>query len=213
MRNVIGQSFLLLMLLVCAAAANAQTNLKKWESFDFKRQKVLLRDLKKLELEDLQQLRGIVFGRHGRIFKEKTVQEFLEKRPWYKPAPNFKNSELNQIERSNIDTIRQVEAEKHDYVKPGDLRFWQKTVIPDEKLAADTAAEWRVLIAEIEAIPGKTFPEEPWLQKYFEERYWYKPNPNYSANRFNPNRAHESRSHQQKTRFRTARRPLARRHG
>ena len=52
--------------------------------------------------------------------------------------------------------------------------------IPDEKLYTDTAADWRVMIAEVEAIHGKTFADEPWLQKYFEERYWYKSNPNYS---------------------------------
>jgi hypothetical protein len=36
------------------------------------------------------------------------------------------------------------------------------------------------MIAEIEAIHGKTFPEEPWLQEYFNERYWYKANPKYT---------------------------------
>ena len=36
------------------------------------------------------------------------------------------------------------------------------------------------MIAEIEAIHGKRFDDEPWLQKYFEERYWYKANANYS---------------------------------
>ena len=44
-----------------------------------------------------------------------------------------------------------------------------------------TGAELTILIAEIEAIHGKTFPNEEWLQKYFDERYWYKRNPAYDA--------------------------------
>ncbi len=30
-----------------------------------------------------------------------------------------------------------------------------------------------VLVAEVEAIHGKRFDDQPWLQQYFEERYWY----------------------------------------
>ena len=174
-------------LLVLAFAGLGATNLvkaqdlKKWENFNYSKQRVLLKDLQKLETDDLQNVRGIVFGRHGRIFKEKSIQDYLEKRPWYKPNPRFANSMLNPFERTNLDLIRSVEAEKHDSVQPGDLRFWQKKAIPEDKIYANTAAEWRVMIAEIEAIHGKTFPDEPWLQTYFEERYWYKANPNYSA--------------------------------
>jgi hypothetical protein len=84
------------------------------------------------------------------------------------------------MERDNIDLIRQVEAEKHLTIQPGDYRWWQNKLITAENLGSYTAAEWRVMIAEIEAIHGKTFPDEEWLQKYFNERYWYKPNPNYS---------------------------------
>ena len=159
----------------------AQNNLKKWETFNYGKQKILLKDIQKLEIDDLQNVRGIVFGRHGRIFKEKSIQDYLEKRSWYKANPKFANSMLNPFERTNLDLIRQAEAAKHDSVQPGDLRFWQKKVIPEDRIYANTAAEWRVMIAEIEAIHGKTFPDEPWLQKYFEERYWYKANPVYSA--------------------------------
>ncbi|MGI9035526.1 MAG: YARHG domain-containing protein, partial [Pyrinomonadaceae bacterium] len=67
------------------------------------------------------------------------------------------------------------------FIQPGDLRFWEKKEIKEENLSPNTAAEWSVLIAELEAIHGKSFPEEPWLQKYFEERYWYQANPNYSS--------------------------------
>jgi hypothetical protein len=176
------------LFLFCAAAllltrsvpALAQDALKKWETFDFAKQRITAAQLNRLELEDLQKLRGIVFGKHGRVFKEKSIQDYLEKRAWYKPNPGFRNAKLTAVERQNLDSIRLAEAAKHDWVEPGDLRLWQKKTIPEDKIYAKTAAEWRVLIAEVEAIHGKTFPEEPWLQQYFEERYWYKANPNYS---------------------------------
>ena len=159
---------------------SAQDNLKKWENFNFAKQKLTAAQIKRLELEDLGKLRGIVFGKHGRVFREKSIQSYLEKRSWYKPNLKFSNAQLNAVERQNLDLIRLTEAAKHDYVQPGDLRLWQKKLIPEDKIYAATAAEWRVLIAEIEAIHGKNFAEESWLQKYFEERYWYKSNPNYS---------------------------------
>lgn len=66
------------------------------------------------------------------------------------------------------------------------MRFWQTKAFKSEQIFAETAAEWRVMIAEIEAVHGKTFPDEPWLQKYFEERYWYKSNPNYQPTVLSP---------------------------
>lgn len=168
-------------LFVFALNAFAQNDLKKWHSFDFSKRLVKKADLAKMEHYDLQLLRGIVFGRRGRIFVEKDIQEYLTKQSWYKPNNNYKNASLTAIERKNIDLIREMEAERHDFVEPGDLRWWQTKAIPEEKIYARTAAEWDVLIAEVEAIHGKTFPDNEWLQKYFDERYWYKRNPNYNA--------------------------------
>ena len=88
---------------------------------------------------------------------------------------------LSLNERKNIDLIREGEASKHDWVEPGDFRWWKTKLIPEDKISAKSGAEWDIMIAEIEAIHGKTFPEQEWLQKYFDERYWYKRNPNYNA--------------------------------
>lgn len=158
----------------------AAKTVAKWEMFDFAKQKLSSADLSKMSLAETTLLRGIVFGKRGRVFKERAIQNYLTKRTWYKANPNYRNASLTAVERQNLDLIRLAEAEKHDFVQPGDMRIWQKKAIPEDKVYANTAAEWRVLIAEIEAIHGKTFPDEPWLQKYFEERYWYKANPGYT---------------------------------
>jgi hypothetical protein len=86
---------------------------------------------------------------------------------------------LNETERSNLDLIREAEAEKHYYIEPGDMRWWQTRTFTAEKLGDHARAEWTILRAEIEAIHGQRFDDQPWLQQYFEDRYWYKPDSNY----------------------------------
>jgi len=131
--------------------------------------------------DDFALLRGVIFGKHGRVFKERSIQEYLDKQAWYKADPKFSNKVLTPTERANLDFIRLVEAEKHFSIEPGDMRIWKAKLIGDDNLRDYTGAELTILIAEIEAIHGKTFPNEEWLQKYFDERYWYKRNPSYDA--------------------------------
>jgi hypothetical protein len=174
----------LALVLVAAAAAYAQTDedaFKKLEAVDYSKQAVTREELKDLELWDLKLLRGVVFGRHGRVFKDREIQGYLKDRPWYKPDPSFTNASLNQTERANLDLIRELEAEKHDQIEPGDLRWWQTQPMTEEKLGTHSAAEWQVLRAEVEAVRGKRFEDDPWLQQYFEERYWYRADPAYDA--------------------------------
>ncbi|MGI8787758.1 MAG: YARHG domain-containing protein [Pyrinomonadaceae bacterium] len=164
-------------------------NKKGWDKVDFTRKKITKTQLTKLNSDDgvvdeLALLRGVVFGKRGRIFKEHSIQDYLDKQTWYKRNPNFMNAGLTKMESDNLDTIRLLEAERHYFVQPGDLRYWEDKIIPEDKMPTEgsvTRAEWDVMIAEFEAIHGKTFPEQDWMQKYFNERYWYRANPNYDA--------------------------------
>src|SRR5262249_36399572 len=45
--------------------------------------------------------------------------------------------------------------------------------------------EWIVLAAEIQAIHGKRFDDTPWLQQYFNERYWYQAGDHYDPKGLN----------------------------
>ena len=166
------------------AAQDAQ--IQAWErmsKFDYSKQLATREQLKDLMLDDLGRLRGIVFGRHGRIFKDREIRSYLEEQPWYKPNPNFSNSMLNETERANLDLIRELEARLHETIQPGDLRWWQTRAFTAEQLGEHTAAEWRILRAEVEAIHGRRFDDQPWLQQYFEDRYWYKADPAYDSKR------------------------------
>jgi hypothetical protein len=168
------------------AARWKQFNRYGFDKIDFSKSKLNKATLSRLKvdggIDDFALLRGVVFGKRGRVFKERSIQEYLEKQAWYRPNNRFSNAVLTPTERANLDIIRLNEAAKHESIQPGDMRIWQAKLIKDENLRGYTNAEITILASEIEAIHGKTFTEE-WLQKYFDERYWYKRNPTYDASK------------------------------
>jgi len=175
---------ILLVLLIASSSFTVlaqQDPVDGLKALDFSKTSLKQVQLQKLSPEDLKLLRGIVFGRHGRVFKDNDIKVYLEEQSWYKPNPDFNNSMLNDIERRNLDLIRIAEAAKHEMLQPGDMRYWRDRQIPARKLGKHSSSEWKVLLAEVEAIHGKRFDDEPWLQQYFEERYWYFPSDKYDA--------------------------------
>jgi hypothetical protein len=163
---------------ITAAAQDTMDTLKE---FEFSKTSIKQAQAQKLEMYDLKLLRGIIFGRHGRVFKDSEIKLYLEEQPWYEPNSDFKNSMLNDVERRNLDVIRIAEASKHDTIQPGDMRYWRDRAITPRKLGKHSGAEWKVLVAEVEAIHGKRFDDDPWLQQYFDDRYWYFANDKYEA--------------------------------
>jgi len=175
------------MLLLSASAVSAQDPIDAWKNFDFSQNAIKQADVQKLNIWELKMIRGLVFGRHGRVFKDAEIKSYLETQPWYQPSPDFKNSMLNDTERRNLDVIRIAEASKHQTIQPGDMRYWRDRPITAKKLGQHSGAEWKVLLAEVEAIRGKRFNDEPWLQQYFEERYWYRADDKYDSKKLTVN--------------------------
>jgi YARHG domain-containing protein len=172
---------LVTLMVLMSSTARAQDTMDTLKELDFSKTSIKQAQIQKFAIEDLKLLRGIIFGRHGRVFKDGEIKGYLEEQAWFKPNPDFRNSMLNDVERRNLDLIRIAEASKHETVQPGDMRYWRDRQIPPRKLGKHSGAEWKVLLAEVEAIHGKRFDDEPWLQQYFEERYWYFPNDRYDA--------------------------------
>ena len=170
---------LLTLLVITSINVCAQDVMDAWKDFDFSKTAIKPAQVDPLALEDLKLLRGVVFGRHGRVFKDAEIKTYLEAQTWFKANPDFSNSMLNDTERRNLDLIRIAEARKHDTIQPGDMRYWVSRPVTIKKLGKHSGAEWKVLIAEVEAIHGKKFEDDPWLQQYFDERYWYKASSKY----------------------------------
>jgi len=178
---------LLAILALVPLIANTQDPIDLWKNFDFSQNTIKQSDVQKLNIWELKMIRGLVFGRHGRVFKDAEIKSYLETQPWYQPSPDFKNSMLNDTERRNLDVIRIAEASKHQTIQPGDMRYWRDRPITAKKLGQHSGAEWKVLLAEVEAIRGKRFNDEPWLQQYFEERYWYRADDKYDSKKLTVN--------------------------
>src|SRR5438105_10742728 len=125
-------------------------------------------DVSNKSLADLRLMRGEVFGRHGRIFgADKDIDHHLRAQSWYKPKRDYTNDDLTAEDRANLDLIREAEAKQHGHVEPGDLRWWQTRELTEQSLGRHSGVELRVMLAEIEAIHGKTFEDSPTLQRYF----------------------------------------------
>ena len=178
--------------LVLSASAGAQSP-TSWETFDFAHGRVDSAAIDHFSLLALRQLRGIVFGKHGRPFTdEQDVQRYLKSRPWYHADTTFTNRRLSAREKDNLDVIRAAEARKHTQIETGDMRYYQHRVITTAMLGHHTTGDWQVLAAEIGAAHGQIFmDDEPdgldpddedllVLQKYFDERYWYHRRRDYS---------------------------------
>jgi hypothetical protein len=77
-------------------------------------------------------------------------------------TPDFKNSILNDKERRSLDLIRIAEASKHPRLNQATCATGLTVLITPKKLGKHSGAEWKVLIAEVEAIHGKKFEDDPW---------------------------------------------------
>ena len=171
------------------------STLDQWEQFDFATQKVPASALASLPLEEVQRIRAIIFGRHGRVFQDSTLQSWLTTRSWYHAQSEFGNSDLSDGEKRNLEVVREAEATKHTQIEPGDMRFYQNRVITTAMLGHHSAPDWEIIEAEVLANHGYVFTDngddEPpednhelapgQLQRYFGERYWYEPHGDFQA--------------------------------
>ena len=68
---------LTILVVLTTATARAQDSMERWQNFDFAKSALKSVDVASVPLEDLTLMRGIVFGRHGRVFKDATIKTYL----------------------------------------------------------------------------------------------------------------------------------------
>lgn len=72
-------------------------------------------DLMGLSAEECRLARNEIYARHGRIFKDESLQEYFENFDWYYPTiqpDDFEESMLNDYEIANRDLIVEYETEQ-----------------------------------------------------------------------------------------------------
>ena len=77
--------------------------------FEYAGKPVDMRLLERLSLKQLRIFRNEIFARRGKIFKDEFLKKYFYIQPWYKQNPEFKESELNEIERENVKVISAYE--------------------------------------------------------------------------------------------------------
>ena len=181
-----------------AHAAAVTSPMAKWEKRNYALGVVPAAELAPLSLEELQRVRGIIFGMHGRVFQDSTLQRWLASRPWYHADTSFTNERLTDNERETLDRVRAAEAAKHTQIETGDMRFYQNRVVTSAMLGKHSPQDWEVLEAEVLANHGFIFDREgsedlggrrfdpSSIQDYFDERYWYRQDPDFSASDLSP---------------------------
>ena len=82
--------------------AKVPTTIEEWEQFDYSTDAIPSAALAPMSLTEVQRLRGIIFGKHGRIFQDSTLQGWLATRPWYHGDSGFANARLSQGDKANL---------------------------------------------------------------------------------------------------------------
>src|SRR4051794_10947236 len=80
------------------AAAWREFNKNGFEKINYAKVRLTQSRVAKLkadgDVDQIALLRGVVFGKRGRMFKERSIQDYLDKQTWYKPNKAFSNSVL-----------------------------------------------------------------------------------------------------------------------
>lgn len=132
-----------------------------------------------LTSDQLYIARNEILARHGYVFKEKKLQAYFEKQAWYKPNPNITENTYNQIEKDNVEHIKEIEEVK--------LCFKNAPVINRDFIISDSdhyklktediekLSNLEILLArnEIFARHGYIFGV-PELNDYFQTKRWYR---------------------------------------
>src|SRR5262245_58383325 len=89
-------------LVICQSRATVRPSpaIERLENVDLRSHHLKKAELDGLSELELKQLRGIIFGKHGRVFGEKLIEDYLQTRPWYKVSRKYRVADLNDVERA-----------------------------------------------------------------------------------------------------------------
>ena len=93
-----------------------KANVKLIQAFETRRHEALsTTEIGVFELDGLfpevaRRLRNEIFARHGRVFKDPSLQSYFASQAWYRPDPKFDAKTLTAIEKKNVAIIQEYET-------------------------------------------------------------------------------------------------------
>jgi hypothetical protein len=79
--------------------------------YDVASQRLLTtQELSKFSSRELVIMRSTIYARHGFIFKSRDLREYFSHRPWYRPIRTDVDYLLTNVERANLELIKQQEV-------------------------------------------------------------------------------------------------------
>ncbi len=167
----------LLLALLAPAAAHAADDYYIEDSDSRRLTKSELRDY---SLDDLGFIRNEILARHGYPFKTKKFIDYFYEQDWYFPDDAFEYDWLSKLEMDNVETIKQVEAEKQDddyddsaddrgdyFIEDSDVRLLTKS-----ELRGYSLEDLGFIRNEILARHGYPFKTKAY-KDYFNAQWWY----------------------------------------
>jgi YARHG domain-containing protein len=89
----------------------ANSTWEPWDGPDFRIQLIERERLELLSFWQLKIVRNSIYAMHGKIFKDSELDKYFRQFNWYKPRQDFKESDLNNIEKENVSAISKYESE------------------------------------------------------------------------------------------------------
>lgn len=68
-------------------------------------------DIEGLSKEEIAYARNEIYARHGYVFQKQKYRDYFGSKSWYKPNPDFKESDLSETEKENVDFLLQYEGQ------------------------------------------------------------------------------------------------------
>ncbi len=151
-------------------------------------------DLQDKSAESIGIARNEIYARHGKEFQNPTYSEYFKNQDWYRPNPNFKESELNPMEKRNVAFLHVVELDydlnnqRSPYKPQADVQEnLPGLVIPDvstrqletEEVKSMSPEQLRTAQNDVYAEHGYPFQKQDTVNHY-SQLGWYQANPNYS---------------------------------
>lgn len=119
--------------------------------------KISEEEIKNFDLSKLSLARNEIFARHGYVFSVPEIKSYFEAKKWYKPNSNYNENDLNDIEKYNVDLIKNKENQLNGTTNNINNTNTQSTSINKGKLRGSITWQYNKLIGSKPDVNAKIY--------------------------------------------------------